>query len=107
MAIRRLGKKEWAGYFNRFSRPLVSGRTIEYAEIRILSDEDGAQRETEWVPLVGISYDARGDTLDVSVDNLDHRIPHPRDIFIDEFDDVVTCLEVIRDDGTKDIIELR
>lgn len=107
MAIRRLGKEEWTGYFNRFSRGLVSGKNVEYAEIRILSDEDGAQRETDWVPLVGISYDARGDTLDVSVDKLDHRIAHPKDIFVDEFDDVVTCLEVVRNDGAKDIIELR
>ncbi len=107
MAIRKLGKEEWTGFFNRFSRPLVTGRSIEYAEIRILSDDDGAQQETGWVPLKGISYDAHGDTLDVAVNNLDHLIAHPKDIFVDEFDDTVACLEVVRMDGTKDIIELR
>ncbi len=108
MAIKKIDRSQWRAYFDTFSRPIARGKQYEYAEIRVLSPEFGAQPETSWLPLIGIAYDDRADVLEITVEHMDHRIAHPRDIFVDETPDGVLCsLEVVQEDETRAIIELR
>lgn len=107
MAIRKLYRDEWSSYFDSFSKTLMRDQRVDYAEIRVFSMEDGAQPETSWVPLRGITYDRKSDLLEIIVDRMDHLIYHPNEIHIDEMDDVLTSLEVLRRDGTQEVIELR
>lgn len=108
MGIKKIERKDWADYFDAFSRKLNRDHRIDYAEIRVFSLEDGAQPETSWVPLSGITYDRKGDLLEVLVENMDHIIFHPDEIYVDVTeDDVLTSLEVVHVDGTKEVIELR
>lgn len=108
MAVKELKREEWQPYFNSFYKSFLKDDQPEYAEIRILSDVVGAQPETSWLVLQGISFDPKDDTLDIRLENLNRTIWHPRHIYVDEDDSGwVTSMEVIADDGTKDIIELR
>jgi len=108
MAIKKLDKGEWQRFFDRLSKDLMTSREVEYAEVRVFSPEIGAQKATSWLPLEGITYDTKDDLIDLAVPNLDHMIYHPTEIFIDEASDGVLCsMEILRRDGTKEVVELR
>ena len=103
MAVRTLEKSEWHGYFDRVSRALLGKR----AEIEVASLELGDQIEAEWVPLLGITYDQKDDVLEIALLGLDHLIPKPRQIFVDEGLTGSTSLEVIDHAGVRHIVQLR
>lgn len=108
MAVKEIEKKDWQSYFDSFYTKYLKDDQPEYAEIRVLSDESGAQPETSWLLLEGISFDPKDDVLDIRVEKLNRMIWHPRCIYVDEHENSwITSMEVIGVDGTKDIIELR
>lgn len=108
MAIKRIERNEWQKYFDNFSKNFLKDDQPEYAEIRILNESMGAQPATQWLLLKGITYDEKGDLLDIQFDNFNRMIQHPREIYVDENSDGwVMSFEVIESDGTKDIIETR
>jgi hypothetical protein len=107
MAIRTLPRAEWNDYFDAFSKQKDDAGRIDYAEIRVFSANDGAQPETRWLPLQGLTYDPKDDLLDIAVTNLDHLVAHPQTIYVDEAHGRLDRFEVVRKDGTREIIELR
>lgn len=107
MAIRTLPRAQWNDYFDAFSGTKSNTGRIDYAEIRILSPEDGVQPQTSWLPLQGLTYDPKDDLLEVIVTGLDHLIGHPETIYLDEEEGHLDRFEVVRRDGTKEIIEIR
>ncbi len=108
MSVKKLEKKAWKAYFNGLSKPYMRHERTDYAEIRVFSQEIGAQPETSWLPLEGITYDEKDDLLEVNVEHLDHLVYQPEEIYVEETPEgVLTTLEIIRKDGIKEIIELR
>ncbi|MEZ4701828.1 MAG: DUF5335 family protein [Rhodothermales bacterium] len=108
MSVKKLEKRVWKSYFNSLSKPYMHKERTDYAEIRVFSNDIGAQPETQWLPLEGITYDDRDDLLEVMVEHLDHLVFHPEEIYVDETTDGhVMTLEIVRKDGVKEIIELR
>jgi hypothetical protein len=103
MAIRKLEKAEWRPFFDRISKALIGKR----AEIEIASLALGDQIEAEWLPLIGIAYDPKDDILEIALDGLDHLIPHPREIYVDQTGILMSSLEVIDGDGVSQIVHLR
>ena len=103
MAVRTLEKQEWHGYFDRISRGLLGER----AEIEVASLQLGDQIEAEWAPLLGITYDPKDDVLEVALDGLDHLIPRPRQIFVDEGLSGLASFEVVDHTGVRHIVQLR
>lgn len=108
MAIKKIERDKWRSYFDGFSKKYLMDKEPEYIEIRVLNNEIGDQTETHWMPLKGLSYDDRGDLLEIQVDGLNRMINHPQEIFIDEEKSGwILSMEVIEKDGTKNIIETR
>ena len=103
MAVRTLENQEWHGYFDLISRGLLGKR----AEIEVASLELGDQIEAEWVPLLGITYDQKDDVLEIALDGLDHLIPKPRQIFVDEGLGGLASFEVVDHAGARHIVQLR
>lgn len=108
MAVKELNRKKWQPFFDKFYKQYLKDTQPEYAEIRVLSNESGAQPETGWLVLNGISFDPKGDTLDIRVEELNRMIWHPSKIYVDEEENGwITSMEIIEQDGTKNIIEIR
>ncbi|HLT47264.1 MAG TPA: DUF5335 family protein [Rubricoccaceae bacterium] len=107
MAIRPLPRAAWNDYFDAFSKKKDDTGRVDYAEIRVFSPEDGAQPETRWLPLLGLTYDPKDDLLDVAVEGLDHLVGHPEAIYVDEAHGRLDRFEVVRRDGTREVIEIR
>jgi hypothetical protein len=103
MATSKLEKAAWQPYFDQVSKTLVG----KQAEIEVASLQIGDQIEAEWVPLLGISYDPKSDIVEVLVEDLDHLIHKPVEIYIDQGPAGLTSLEVIDADDVRQIIRLR
>ncbi len=103
MTIKKLEKAVWHPYFDNLSK-MIEGKQ---AEIEVASLEIGDQIEAEWVPLLGITYDYKNDLVEILLQDLDHMINHPREIYIDFGATGLTSMEVIDDDDVRQIIKLR
>ncbi len=100
---RKLDQKEWREFFDRLSKGLDGKR----AEIDVMSLDLGDQIQTQWAPLLGIVYDPKSDMLEIALDELDHMIVHPREIFLESGPTGLTSLEVEDAEGTKQLITLK
>lgn len=108
MAIKQVDKKNWHTFFDSFSQKFLKDDQPEYAEIRVLSNDSGAQPQTRWLVLEGITYNDKDDLLDIRVEDLNRMILSPKEIYVDEDPDGwITSIEIIEEDGTKDIVEIR
>lgn len=108
MAVRKIEKNEWQSYFDTFSKLFLKDKQPEYMGIQILSGEFGSQPETSWLVMEGITYDPKGNLLDVKVEDLNRMILNPVEIYVDEDEGGwIHSMEIIEKDGTKDIIEIR
>ena len=103
MAVRKLNKADWHRYFDFVSRELQG----KQAEIEVASLPLGDQVEAEWLPLLGIVYDPKDDLVEIALDGLDHMIPKPREIYIDDTPGVLTSVEIVDAKGTRQIVNLR
>lgn len=101
--LQPLPRSTWSYWFDRMSDALIGKR----AEIEVASLEIGDQIVAEWLPLVGITYDANNDVLDVALERVDHRIRHPREIAVDEDATGVSSIAVVDADGTRQVVRLR
>ena len=103
MAISKLDKANWQTYFDRVSDLLVG----KLAEVEVASLGLGDQIEAEWLPLLGIVYDDKDDIIEIALEDLDHLIRSPREVYIDDSGIVLTSLEIVDADGNKQIVQLR
>jgi Family of unknown function (DUF5335) len=103
MATRKLDKKEWKIFFDSISK-MLEGRP---AEIEVASLRIGAQVQAEWLPLHGIAYDHKDDLMEVTLDDLDHIIRKPREIYVEVGTLGLESIEIVDVDGVKQIVKLR
>ena len=103
MTTRKLDKSQWRTFFDRFSKTLEG----KQAEIEVASLSLGDQVEAKWLPLHGITYDPNDDLVEVALEGLDHMIPKPREIFLEDWTRGLTTLEIVDADGTKQVVKLR
>lgn len=103
MTIQKIEKTTWPVYFHQVSKT-VNGKDIEI-EISALSLGD--QIQARWIPLLGITYDPKGDILEIIVEGVDHLIHKPCEIYADYNVAGLVSLEVVDDTDTKQIIQFR
>lgn len=103
MTTRKLDKKQWRTFFDRVTKMLEGKR----AEIEVVSLRLGDQIEAEWLPLLGIAYDPNDDIVEIALEGLDHLIPNPREIYVEEGPETVEALEIVDADDVRQIVRLR
>jgi Family of unknown function (DUF5335) len=103
MTTRKLDKSEWHPFLDAISKLLEA----KEAEVEVASLALGDQIEAEWLPLYGLAYDPKDDVVEVALEGLDHMIPHPQEIYVQDGTAGLTSLEVIDSTGAKQIVKLR
>src|SRR5262245_55162731 len=98
-STRRTGRT----FFDRVSKMLEG----KQAEIEVISLGLGDQVEAEWLPLLGIVYDPNDDIVEVALEDLDHLIQKPRDVYVEEGPGGLVALEIVDADDVKQIVKLR
>lgn len=99
---KKLEKSIWRSYFDTVSKALVGKRV----EIEVASLKLGDQIEAEWLPLIGITYDPKDDLIEVALEGVDHLIYKPREIWIEGEGLDLSAIEVVDDDGVRQIVTL-
>jgi hypothetical protein len=110
MAVQKIDKPNWRAFFDWLSQGLVGAQ----AEIEVASLDLGDQIEAEWLPLLGVTYEDKGvtyedkdDVLEVALEEVDHLIYGPRELWADPSVGEMMSFEVIDDRGVSQIIKLR
>jgi hypothetical protein len=103
MTVRKLNKAEWQPFLDTMSRMLEG----KQAEIETVSLALGDQVDAEWLPLLGITYDPKGDLIEIALEGLDHMIRKPRAVYVDDDVGGLTGLAIVGDDGVEHIVKLR
>src|ERR1700704_4026469 len=103
MTTRKLDKRQWSSFFDGVTKMLEGKR----AEIEVVSLRLGDQVEAEWLPLLGIAYDSKDDIVEVALDGLDHLIPKPREVYIEDGAQGLLAFEIVDADDIRQIIKLR
>ncbi len=99
----KLEKPDWASFLNRFNKGLADTQ----AEIEVASLNLGDQIEAEWVPLIGVVYDPKDDIVEVAVENLDHIIRRPKELYVEDDDGELTSLAVVDGEGVRHVVNFR
>lgn len=109
MALRKIEKLEWRPFCDALTKTLTGKRVeIEVAGLAI-----GDQIQAEWLPLIGITYDAKDDLIEIALEGgdpretVDHMIHRPKEMYMDSGADGLISLAIIDDEGTRQIIKLR
>ena len=103
MTTRKLDKKRWRSFFDGVTMTLEG----KEAEIEVASLRLGDQVQAEWLPVLGISYDPNDDLVEVALEGLDHLIPKPREIHVEDGAGGIVALEIVDADDVKQIVKLR
>jgi hypothetical protein len=103
MTTRKLDKRHWHTFFDGVSK-LLEGKQ---AEIEVASLALGDQVEADWLPLLGIAYDPKDDLVEVALEGLDHLIPSPREIYVENGIEGLSSLEILDAEGNRQIVKLR
>ena len=103
MANRTLSKSEWRSFFDGISKELLSKR----AEIGVTGLALGDQIAANWLPLLGITHEPKGDLLEIALEGLDHPIHNPRDISVDAGPEGLTSMEIVDSARELQIVKLR
>ena len=103
MTTRKLDKKEWHAFFDGVTGMLEG----KQAEIEVAALRLGDQVAAAWLPLIGITYDPEDDIVEVALEGLDHLIPKPREIYVEDGTEGIVALEIVDADDVQQIVKLR
>lgn len=105
MNTRQIPKGKWKNFFDGIAsaRQLAS----QDAEVEVLGLNLGDQIAAEWIPIVGLTYENKSDTLEVGLEGYTHRISHPAQVFVEEQGTALSSVLAIDAEGLQHIIRLR
>lgn len=107
-ATKQIPSQQWKEYFDRFTKRYLRDDRPETARVELLSPGLGDQVETTAAHLQGITYDTKSKALEVLLENMDHLVFRPEEIWaIEEKDGFLSGVEIVRGDGTKEILTIR
>lgn len=108
MTTKQIPPKEWRTFFDRFTRQHLRDDVPETVTIEVASPETGDQVSAKDARLLGITYDPRSEALEVVLEGSDHLVFRPADIWVveNEADGFLETVDLVRDDGTKEIMYL-
>ena len=102
MTSRILDRSEWHIFFDSMAKALRGKR----AQVEITGLRLGDQIQAKSVPLVGITFDPKGDLLEIAMEGLDHLIHKPSSIAIREEIDGLSGIEIVDSEEHRQIVTL-
>jgi hypothetical protein len=102
MAVQPLAREHWHAYLEELTK-LLEGRA---AAVEVASADFGDQQLAQNVPLLGLTYDRHGDVIDVALEGIDHRVPHPKSLAFDTLPGGVIAIELVGEDDVRTLLTL-
>jgi hypothetical protein len=101
--MKPIAREDWEGFFDGLSQVLANRKV----GVEIAGEDVGDQLQLVDTLLTGLSYDPRDDAFDVVTPQLDHRVEHPREIWIDESREGLKQVIVIDADGRRQLVNIQ
>jgi hypothetical protein len=95
MKTRSLKKSQWKSLTEWVSKALSGTR----AEIEVSGLGIGSQIQAEWMPLLGLVYDAKTNVFEVVLEGVDHLIRAPRELNLLEESFGLESIEIVDAEG--------
>jgi hypothetical protein len=103
----RIPTSQLEDYFNGFTKAFLLRDSTNAVDVELLAPDWGDQFAVEGAHLRGISYDPRRNSLEFSLEEGDHRVAQPAEVWTDEeADGFVRTIEIVSGDGTREIIRI-
>lgn len=100
----QIDRAQWAPFLDAVTNSLLG----KQAEIEVVSLNLGDQIEAEWAPLIGVTYDRKNDLIEIALEEMDHLIHSPRELYIDyAVGEVVAAIEIVDADGNRQIVRFK
>ena len=107
-ATRLLPEEGLAPYFDMFTKEFLTGGRPRAVDVEVLELEFGDQYPVVGARLLGIVYDADTGELAIALDSGDHRVKHPRQVWIvEEPDGFLAAMQLVLAAGRKEVITLK
>ncbi len=103
MAAEQIERTRWAPFFDSVTKTLV-GKQVH---IDVASLDLGDQIQAEWAPLIGITYDRKDDLIEIALEEPDHLIRSPREVFVDSGVGGIVAIAIGDGDGNRQIVKLK
>ena len=104
---KRIATDQLTRYFDAFSKRFLMGGAAESADVEVL-DDGGDRQLASGVKLLGVDYDPHTNALELELESGDHRAFNPREVWaVEEPDGFISALQVVRDDGAREIVNIR
>jgi hypothetical protein len=102
MSLSLLERGHWQAFFDAASKSIDGqAATVELSGLQL-----GDRLAADHVPLIGLSYEPREDTLTLFLDGLQHRIAHPQAIHVEHSDGALASFEAVDEEGVHHIVLL-
>jgi hypothetical protein len=109
-STKQIPREEWKETFDRFTAEHLKDTgegAPEAATVEIVSPRLGDQLEFEDVRLLGLAYDPMIRAFLVLLEDVDHLVFYPSEIWVLEGEEGTVTIEVVGEDGGKEIIYVR
>lgn len=103
MASKQIDRARWAPFFDNVSNSLIG----KQAEIEVTSLDLGDQIQAQWASLIGITYDNKDDLIEIALEDLDHLIRSPREVFADFGVGGILAILIVDGEGNRQIVRLK
>jgi hypothetical protein len=104
----RIPHDRLADYLENFTKRFLRDGSPEAIDVEFVSPELGDQIATQGARLVGITYEEDTNRLEFELDSGDHRVIDAEEVWaIEEPDGFVSGLEVVHEDGSRDIASVK
>jgi hypothetical protein len=100
----RVPTDQLQAYFDKFTKHFLTRESTNAVDVEVLSADLGEQFAIERAHLYGITYDPKDNALEFELEGGEHRIQKPKEVWtVEELDGFVKAIEVVRDDGTREV----
>jgi hypothetical protein len=104
---RRIPADQLTRYFDAFSKRFLMAASPGAADIEVVGTDIGNQRVASGGRLLGVDYDPHTNALELELGSGNHRAFNPREVWaIEESDGFVSGIQIVRDDGAKELVNI-
>ena len=109
MTDEKIAKTSWQGFFDVVSK-VLEGRHVD---VEVLGMDVGDQIEHEDLPLSGITYDAREDSLYIylhepnALEHAAHRIRSPKEVYVQTGQTGLSRVAILDHEGHELLVHFR
>jgi hypothetical protein len=104
----QLSPATMAEYFTRFTKRFLVNESTDVVDVEVVSPSLGDQIEASGSHLLGITYEPKRNSLELELEAGDIRTFQPKEVWaVEEDNGFLRALEIVRDDDTREIIQVR